>query len=88
LNYPSERPDKTRDKEEQMYARLKSLQTRHEILESKIQGEMMRPRPDEVRLTLLKRMKLKLRDEIAGIERGLEARRQMKSGAPISGTAA
>ena len=51
-----------------MYARLKALKVRHDILESKIQGEMSRPRPDDLRLRLLKRMKLKLRDEMAGIE--------------------
>ena len=52
-----------------MYARLKALKVRHDILESKIQGEMSRPRPDDLRLRLLKRMKLKLRDEMAGIEK-------------------
>ncbi len=51
-----------------MYARLNALKVRHDILESKIQGEMSRPRPDDLRLRLLKRMKLKLRDEMAGIE--------------------
>jgi hypothetical protein len=30
---------------------------------------MSRPRPDDLRLRLLKRMKLKLRDEMAGIEK-------------------
>lgn len=52
-----------------MYARLNALKVRHDILESKIHGEMSRPRPDDLRLRLLKRMKLKLRDEMAGIER-------------------
>lgn len=56
-----------------MYPRLHALRVRHDILESKIHGELTRPRPDHLRLTLLKRMKLKLRDEIAGIERALAA---------------
>ena len=56
-----------------MHARLKALQARHDILESKIHGEMVRPLPDDLRLTLLKRMKLKLRDEIAGIEHAMSA---------------
>lgn len=54
-----------------MYARLNALKFRHDILESKIQGEMSRPRPDDIRLKLLKSMKLKLRDEIASIEQFL-----------------
>jgi hypothetical protein len=54
-----------------MYPRLHALRVRHDILESKIDGELARPRPDQLRLTLLKRMKLKLRDEIAGIENAL-----------------
>ncbi len=52
-----------------MYVRLRALRARHQILESKIQGELVRPRPDELRLKLLKLMKLKLRDEIEGIEK-------------------
>ena len=52
-----------------MYARLRALRARHHILESKIQGELARPQPDDLRLKLLKQMKLKLRDEIEGIEK-------------------
>lgn len=61
-----------------MHARLKALRARHDILESKIHGEMTRPMPDDLRLTLLKRMKLKLRDEIAGIEYAMAARNEFR----------
>lgn len=67
-----------------MYPRLHALRVRHDILESKIHGELTRPRPDQLRLTLLKRMKLKLRDEIAGIERALASRNQPERGVQAS----
>ncbi|MAZ19538.1 MAG: DUF465 domain-containing protein [Ahrensia sp.] len=51
-----------------MYARLDALRSRHGILESRIQGELQRPCPDSLRLTQLKRKKLRLREQIADIE--------------------
>ncbi len=64
-----------------MYPRLHALKIRHDILESKIHGELTRPHPDHLRLTLLKRMRLKLRDEIAGLERAIAAPKQPQRGA-------
>lgn len=52
-----------------MIARLKALRARHGILEAKIDAERARPRPDGIRVQLLKKMRLKLRDEIARYER-------------------
>jgi len=51
-----------------MYARLDALRFRHGILESRIQGELQRPCPDSLRLTQLKRKKLRLREQIVDIE--------------------
>ncbi|MBB1248651.1 MULTISPECIES: YdcH family protein [unclassified Rhizobium] len=48
---------------------MKALRVRHEILQSKIEGEMKAKQPDTLRITALKRMKLKLRDQIAALER-------------------
>jgi hypothetical protein len=52
-----------------MYARLRALRARHQILERNIQEELARPHPDDLRLKLLKQMKLKLRDEIKVVEK-------------------
>ena len=51
-----------------MHARLDALRSRHGILESRIQGELQRPCPDSLRLTQLKRKKLRLREQIVDIE--------------------
>lgn len=52
-----------------MIARLNALRTRHGILEAKIEAEDLRPRPDTIRVKILKKMRLKLRDQIAVYER-------------------
>ena len=54
-----------------MHARLDALRSRHGILESRIQGELQRPCPDLLRLAQLKRMKLRLREQIVEIESAL-----------------
>ena len=51
-----------------MLKRLHALRARHEILEARISAERGRPRPDAFQLMQLKRIKLKLRDEIARVE--------------------
>lgn len=45
-------------------AHLTALETKHTELEHKIDSERHRPVPDQSRLTLLKREKLKLKEEI------------------------
>lgn len=63
-----------------MIARLNALRTRHGILQAKIDGENSRPRPDTIRVKILKKMRLKLRDQIARYERILVGpRRQISS---------
>ena len=48
---------------------LKSLRARHEIVDTKIRIEQQAIQPDSVRLSILKRIKLRLRDQIAALER-------------------
>lgn len=45
--------------------RLNSLRSKHATLEREIDEEIHRPLPDELRLTELKREKLRIKDEIA-----------------------
>jgi len=52
-----------------MQNRLKALYARLGIIEAKIHGEQSRPRPDSLRVRALKKMKLKLRDQIEVVER-------------------
>ena len=44
--------------------RIESLRARHADLDSQITEEGHRPHPDDIRLSELKREKLKLKDEI------------------------
>ena len=47
-----------------MIAHLEALRTRHGILQAKIEREHSRPRPDSIRVKILKKMRLKLREQI------------------------
>lgn len=47
---------------------LKSLIVRHKIMEYRIAEEEKAPMPDSMRVRALKKMKLKLRDQIAWLE--------------------
>ena len=46
---------------------IETLRSKHASLESEIDQENMRPHPDELRLQELKREKLRIKDEIAGL---------------------
>lgn len=48
---------------------LKALIARHGIVQSKLDAEMKARRPDEVRLSALKKLKLRLKDQIVRLER-------------------
>ncbi|MBO3758124.1 YdcH family protein [Ciceribacter sp. L1K22] len=48
---------------------LKALMSRHAILATKIAEEQRRPLPDTIRIQSLKRMKLRLKEQIAMLER-------------------
>jgi len=52
-----------------MHNHLKALYARHGIIEAKIHGEQSRPKPDSLRVRALKKMKLRLRDQIRTVER-------------------
>jgi len=47
--------------------RVESLKALHQTLEQRIQSESKRPHPDEAQLHELKKQKLKIKDELAGI---------------------
>ncbi|MEM9705653.1 MAG: DUF465 domain-containing protein [Pseudomonadota bacterium] len=48
-------------------AHLKSLNLRHRELEDAIASEMKRPSSDDVRIQELKRLKLRIKDEIVAL---------------------
>ncbi len=52
-----------------MHNHLKALYARHGIVESKIHGELNRPRPDSLQVRGLKKMRLHLNDQISRMER-------------------
>ncbi|MCW5773370.1 MAG: YdcH family protein [Rhodospirillaceae bacterium] len=53
-----------------MSERLESLKVRHAGLEAEIAEEAKRPNPDDDVIHSLKKEKLKVKDEIARLERG------------------
>jgi hypothetical protein len=50
--------------------RLRALEQRHAVLESRIAAEDNRPRPDADQLSRLKKEKLRLKEEMERIRRG------------------
>lgn len=48
---------------------MESLKTKHHDLENLIEQEEARPRPDEAKINELKRQKLRIKDEIAQLDR-------------------
>jgi hypothetical protein len=48
---------------------LENLKQRHRRLDTRIQEEEARPGSDELSITELKRMKLKIKDDIAHLEK-------------------
>ena len=64
--------------------RYETLRRRHRALENKIVSEMGRPLPDHLKLQRLKRLKLRVRDEIelfAGLLRSLRRQADGRLGA-------
>lgn len=47
--------------------RIEALRAKHQALEHAITEENTRPHPDEVRISTLKKQKLRIKDEIEGI---------------------
>jgi hypothetical protein len=52
-----------------MDTRIDELRQKHASLETKIDGEVQRPHPDDSVISHLKKEKLRLKDEIASLER-------------------
>lgn len=52
-----------------MHDYVESLRSKHALLEQRIDAEMHRPLPDQLILTRLKREKLRIKDEIARVDR-------------------
>ncbi|MDP6815772.1 MAG: DUF465 domain-containing protein [Alphaproteobacteria bacterium] len=47
---------------------IEQLRKRHQALKSEIEEENQRPHPDDLKITALKKQKLKLKDEILQLE--------------------
>ena len=50
--------------------RVTALRTKHADLESAIEEEHHRPRPDDVAIAAMKREKLRIKDELTVLENG------------------
>lgn len=57
-----------------MLQRIQALRAKHSVLEARIQFEQGRPAPDSLQIMLMKRLRLKLRDQINSLERGIGSR--------------
>ncbi|MDI7864951.1 DUF465 domain-containing protein [Rhizobiaceae bacterium n13] len=60
---------------------IKSLRHRRAIIQARIEDEQARPAPDQLRLSALKRLKLRFREQIEFIER--MNRRGEKTSIPV-----
>lgn len=49
---------------------LETLSARHATLDGQIAAEMLRPLPDNTRISRLKRQKLRLKEEVTGLKPG------------------
>ncbi len=47
--------------------RVSSLKAKHADLETAIESEVRRPFPDDTRILVMKRQKLRIKDELAGL---------------------
>ncbi|GAA0571450.1 YdcH family protein [Caenispirillum bisanense] len=50
-------------------ARFDALNTKHATLEAQLQEEVRRPNPDTAMVAIIKRQKLKIKDELARMSR-------------------
>lgn len=57
-----------------MIARLRALKVQHRVIEARIDREHIRPSPDTVRLRMLKKLRLRLREEIDRVDKLLMSR--------------
>lgn len=52
-----------------LFTHIKSLEEKHNLLDSEIYNEISRPLPDFVRVTDLKKQKLKIKEELSQLRR-------------------
>ncbi|MCG8508632.1 MAG: DUF465 domain-containing protein [Rhodospirillales bacterium] len=50
--------------------RINALKAKHQALESALEEEFTRPRPDDIQIASIKKQKLAIKDEIANLTRG------------------
>ena len=53
-----------------VHEHIEALRVKHVTLKQEIDEEIQRPHPDDLRITKLKRQKLRIKDEIASLETG------------------
>ncbi len=53
-----------------VYEHIEALRAKHVTLKQEIDEENQRPYPDDIRITELKRRKLRIKDEIVSLETG------------------
>ncbi len=53
-----------------VHEHIEALRVKHVTLKQEIDEENQRPHPDDLRITELKRQKLRIKDEIASLETG------------------
>lgn len=61
-----------------MRSRHEALLARHSVLEAELGREQARPAPDTLRIGMLKREKLRLKDEMKALERRSRRRRRFE----------
>lgn len=54
-----------------MMTRIRALRERHRTLERTIRQELKRPAPDSFRLTTLKKIRLRIKDELRAVMRAM-----------------
>ena len=54
-------------------AHIQNLEKRHSVLEGKIESEFVRPLPDFVKVTQLKKQKLLVKEELQRLSKGSQA---------------
>lgn len=65
---PPDRAGRISGKIRKLGLRLRSLKLRHANVEASISAELRRPRPDDLLLQRLKKLRLRLKDEITGLD--------------------
>lgn len=65
--FPSTHPLNEEERDMSVEERIQSLKLRHTQLDNELEQETHRPHPDDLHIAEIKRQKLRLKDEIAGL---------------------